>query len=797
MSGPEFASLFDAGVHAKNAGMGTVLAFAGAGAATAGAVALATVESLRDTVFGKTPENSYSDFIPFLRVLPDDKTVECKDGSHFRVFAVTGIAGDGLTADEVQAFWARRKSFLDALNPEPVFVRFVTMRRHFRANLGSEATGSIAAEISSKWAKQFERSFANLHFIVVSVSGYDAKRREALDNVERLVRDRLSEWSPAVQHSGTRAHELERFLYGVVNGRMAGDFHPSEAELAQQVVDCSAIIDRSGAIRLETPFSARHQAMIGIRGWPEATSSSVVSGLMAADAELSVVQIVKPIPSTKAQGELAFRLRQTRAMFGGRFAAEELEEAADRVGGGQSTLLDHQLMVIVEGNSEEEVQRGCGQVMRVLGNHNINAKVETASAERMWWTRVPGLDVLHRPFRLDAENVADLWVMESQADGIGSCDWGEGYVRLMPTSQGSAYRFNFHRGAGEQELGHFLVFGGTGAGKSTLMAFWILGALEAFPDLKAFLFDRNEGFRAYCQVHGFEYVDPALDLSLNPFHLEPSQANLAFLTNWLTLLAGTEGTESQKHIEQAVGMLMQVPTAGRSLKASFEELFPAGSEVKDGLRTWAEGSNAYLFNGAEDSLSFDGKRLVAFDMTDILDSGDRAAAMISYIAYRIRRSDTPHLIMVDEAAPMLENKRFASELLVILREARKKQGVLGLAFQDPGALTASGHAKAFLQNTSKRIFFRNTQAQKADFEEFDLTDSEWQFIKGTSDVAAAYPRAVLIKSDTGSVILNADLSSLGNLLRSLTGGSQASRAVAAAQRKGGEKWLDMFLNDRI
>lgn len=781
---------FENTIRSSGANIDALLAFAGAGLAASAAGALVGVELVRDKLFGAVPEVAYSDFLPFLKFADGSAVIECKDGTHFQVIALKGLPSAGVTREEEQVYWNRLKGVVDALSEREVFVRFTTIRRRLSLFEKPKTNEGVAGEISSAWSAQFSRAFDLQHYVSVSVNGGGRSKLKVLKEACSVFLDRMGEWSPATLNR----KETLGVLAALVNGNRTFHVQEDHADLSAALVNSSVAIDRSGLVQFEQPFGKRFQTVIGIRGWGEISDARLVRKLLAVPAEMTLIQALKPLPKLRAQGEIAFRHRQNFGLLGGGSKTLELETAADRISSGASTLSEHQLMVLVEADDESELKTSNDAVMRVLASENISAKVETATAERMWWTQYPGLDYLHRPWRLDSENIADLLLgLERQSQGTSRCDWGEGYVRMMPTVGGSAYRFNFHKDEDSQSLGHFLVFGGTGAGKSTLMAFLMLGALESFPDLRTFLFDRNEGFRVFAGVHGFDYLEPGENLELNPFHLGDNPTNRGFLAQWMKLISGAEDPVASAQIDQAINMLMAVSPGERSLSRTFEELFPPNSNLKEAMRPWATGQAASLFNGARDSLSFDGSRLAAFDFTTALEAGDQAAALVSYISHRIRTVGGPHLIFVDEAAPMLGNERFARELLMILREARKKQGVMGLAFQDPEALLASGMQGPFVENVAKTFFFPNPKAQEAAYKPFGLTPDEWAFIKGQSDIGSKYPRAVLVKSTEESVILNVDLRSLGRNLKSLVGGSAASREMAASKRERGREWRDHFL----
>jgi type IV secretory pathway VirB4 component len=173
--------------------------------------------------------------------------------------------------------------------------------------------------------------------------------------------------------------------------------------------------------------------------------------------------------------------------------------------------------------------------------------------------------------------------------------------------------------------------------------------------------------------------------------------------------------------------------------------------------------------------------------------------MVTYIMHRIRQvvraQALPHLIFIDETAPMLEDPVFRGYVAQLFREHRKLRGSINVCFQDAGALLKSEIAETILNNCPTLILFPNANAQPEDYAPLRLTSEQWSFVKGTSNLAAHLKRGVLIKRGNEAVFLDVDLSGLGPLLKLYKSGNEPIALMHQLQQQWGmEQWVGHYLD---
>ncbi len=529
-----------------------------------------------------------------------------------------------------------------------------------------------------------------------------------------------------------------------------------------------------------------------------------------------------------SKAALEHRLRQANMMFGSQKTNEEFNSAMELVQSGESSYYTYQLCLFVRSSSKQEVEFLLSEIKRIFRSYGISPVVETGAAEWLWRCQFPGYKTMVRATHPLSHNLAYLIPFESDAEGLPKCDWGEGALRLFKTPSGHAYSLQLHSGEGEETKANSVVIAPAGSGKTTLFEHLIGGAMR-HSNLRAYIFDRFNGTRIFTQAVGGTYIDlggSQNSVPLNPFVCEDTTANRMFLSQFLCMLAG-RSDEDGKSFEiamRAVSLIMTVPLRHRTLNAMWESAFDTGSELKEGLKKWIQPSPlGHWFNGTQlvhpsqlnpsldpkkvgsaqvseayDALDLTGSRLVSFEMTEVQRSPVCAAAMTTYIMHRIRalvrEQACPHMIFIDETAPMLEDPVFRGYVKTLFREHRKLRGSINVCFQNAQSIEQSGLRDVILEQCSTFFLFPNPSANREDYAMFDLTDAQWSYIKGTSQVGRRLKHSVLVKRQDEAVILDVDLSGLGPLLKIYRSGSKPVRLVRELQQKWGmERWVEEYI----
>ena len=472
---------------------------------------------------------------------------------------------------------------------------------------------------------------------------------------------------------------------------------------------------------------------------------------------------------------------------------------------GNQTLVDYYPLFVLFAKSQEELKEYVDEFKKISASFGVSPIQENFASKVSLFAMIPGFDTFPRTFKMLSRAAAISIPLSSSPRGITNSDWGPGPLVVFPTAQGTPYQFQFHVSDAPAAVGHTLTIGPTGGGKTTLFSFLIAQSLR-HKKLKAFFFDRNKGAEIftlavggkYVTMHGKEKNETSFLTHLNPLKMPDSVANRAFLRRWFAMISEQSDAMSADEIARAVSVNFDyLSDKDRMLKNLYESCFSSSGKMRAALKKWIDPLQyGEIFNEETDTLDLE-SRLTTFDFTDILQDSNLAPAVISYILHRINNTTVsggnPSLIMIDETAPMLENKMFRDNFIVGLQEGRKNRQAYMVAFQRANVLDKLGIGDVVRGQAQTIMFFRNPAADASDYEHWNLNPLEMAFIQGK-----AYPnlkRAILLSRPVNneSVILNTELGGLGSLLRLFESGRSSVLLAEELYNQFGSNFVAEYL----
>jgi len=485
----------------------------------------------------------------------------------------------------------------------------------------------------------------------------------------------------------------------------------------------------------------------------------------------------------------------------------EAQSSMDENITGSQTLVDYYPLFMLFGKSIDELDDHVSEFKKICASFGISPVVESFASRVSFFAQIPGFDTFPRSFKMLSKSAAISVTLSSLPTGIKNSDWGQGPLVIFPTAQGTPYQFQFHVSDKPAAVGHTLTVGPTGGGKTTLFSFLIAQSLR-HKKLKAFFFDRNKGAEIFTLAVGGKYItmngkekDSSKDMfltHLNPLKMPDTAANRAFLRRWFSMITNLDDVESMDEIARAVSVNFDyLSDDDKLLKNLYESCFSSSGKMRGELKKWIDPLQyGDIFNESSDTLDLH-SRLTTFDFTEILQDEILAPAVISYILHRINNitvsGGNPSLIMIDETAPMLENKMFRDNFITGLQEGRKNRQAYMVAFQRANILDKLGIGDVVRGQAQTVMFFRNPAADASDYEKWNLNPLEMAFIQGK-----VYPnlkRAVLLSRPVNgeSVILNTELGGLGNMLRLFESGRSSVLLAEDLYKTYGNNFVAEYL----
>ncbi|RWX61166.1 type VI secretion protein, partial [Mesorhizobium sp. M4B.F.Ca.ET.089.01.1.1] len=462
----------------------------------------------------------------------------------------------------------------------------------------------------------------------------------------------------------------------------------------------------------------------------------------------------------------------------------------------------HHLTLLCLSRDLEGVSKAVSELGACLTDMNINWLREDMNLEAAFWAQLPGNhSYIARKALLSSGNFAGLSSMHNFATGQSDgAHWGLPITILETTSQ-TPYWFNFH----QRDIGHFLVTGPTGSGKTVGLTFLLAQAMRINPAPKAVFFDKDRGAEIFIRAVGgtYEVLSPETPTGFNPLQLENTGANRDFLLRLLKAMLRANdgrdfGQEDEDTLEKALARLMQEPAAERNL-ANLSTLLVGRSradanDLHARLRPWIDGEKAWLFNAQHDVLSFSGHRVFGFDMTNILANEELRTPALMYLYHRLDEllNGDPVMFFMDEGWQLLQDETFSAFIVDKMKTIRKLNGIVGFGTQSAADIAKARASHTLIEQSATNIHFPNPRADEESYiTRFGLTVKEFNFIKNTPPEK----RTFLIKHGNDSVIARLDLSSMPDMVKVLSGRKKTIEECAALREQYGdepERWLAQF-----
>jgi type IV secretion system protein VirB4 len=813
----------------------------GAAAAAGGAFA---IPSFVDRLQPPPIQSRLCDFLPFIKMMPDGKTIACLNNKWVRVIGIVGAElvlapyQDTTGRGRAELFFKRKFMLDDLFKNEVDELRlFQVKSQHPVAPLPPNPI-KVLDEVQTTWTGRFKSIFRMRTFLVVSVKAgdFDAAN-EKLDKACGFICNALADYSPRVLQEpapGATPNytpdpaDLPLAALGALASPVS---HPTPvgreyADRVSNLLTSDQISftrnEKRGIIRFSNGRHDRFAIIIGIRDCGDKTSEQIMKNLLGLPIEMTIFQIVRPHDPTRDVAQLRIERSSAPLMRLSAGAAYEIDDVLTMVEGTDSsnraTLHDYALSIIVMAATPAECLEAEGHIQKEIGPSGATLVRENTSAQATWFSMFPADRMFPRTFRHLSSNIAANMFLQRPTEGFQTSNWAQRPICYFPTIDGQPYAFQFHAEPSDfstttmmdkETVAHAVSIGPTGAGKTALITF-IASMAMSIPNLRIYLFDRLQGCEVMTNCSRGEYLffeRQNLSVQMNPFRQNDTPTNREFLDRWIRMIGGAEDAKDAAEVSRCIDTIFDpnLDDRHKSLAALYGSTFEAGGRMRKNLQQWVD-PNLFgnFFNGAKDSLDLTTKRLIGFDMTTVLDNPDLAPAVIDYLIHRIRavsiETQDPSLIFIDETAPMLQHARFARAFVEVgLREGRKRRSAFLLAFQTPQAIAATPIANDIRQQCQTAFFFRNKNAQRSDYADWNLTEGELDFILGKDHKEFQY--AVLVKKYANgadaahSVILNTDLRILGRYLKIYNSGAPAvAEARRAIDAYGINNFVEPYLN---
>lgn len=438
-------------------------------------------------------------------------------------------------------------------------------------------------------------------------------------------------------------------------------------------------------------------------------------------------------------------------------------------------------------------------VERVVNGLGFSVKRERLNAVEAWLSSLPGQVYANvRQPLVHTLNLAHLMPLSSVWAGPArNAHLGGPPLLFAETGASTPFRLSSHLG----DVGHSIVVGPTGAGKSVLLALLAL-QFRRYEGARVFIFDKGWSARAAVLAMGGAHHELGASgggaLAFQPLRRIHEAGTRSWAAEWLAGLLEHEKVAVTPDVKDVVWSallsLASAPPAERTLTGL--SLLLQSNTLKRALQPYTlEGPLGALLDAAEDRLAL--ADVHGFETETLMARPGAVAPVLSYLFHRLeeRFDGAPTLLLLDEAWLFLDNPLFAARIREWLKTLRKRNVAVVFATQSLADISESSIAPAIVESCPQRIFLPNDRAvepqARAAYESFGLNPRQIELI------ARATPkRDYYLQSRRGNRLF--DLA-LGRIALALCGASDpaSQRLIDRLLEEGGDQdFLRRFLGAR-
>ncbi len=420
-------------------------------------------------------------------------------------------------------------------------------------------------------------------------------------------------------------------------------------------------------------------------------------------------------------------------------------------------------------------------VERVIQGRGFVTIPETLNAVDAWLSSIPGNAYANvRQPIVSTLNLAHMMPLSAVWAGPEKNDHLDGPPLIVTRTDGATpFRLVTHIG----DVGHTMIVGPTGMGKSVLVAMMAM-QFRRYPGSRIFAFDVGRSIRAATLGLGGEHYDLGADgdIAFQPLARIDDEGYRTWAADWVEGRLIREGVavgpDEKAAIWSALESLAGAPVAQRTMTGL--SVLLQSNALRQALSPYVlGGAHGKLLDADHDRLGM--ADVQCFEMEELMHSKAAVLAVLNYLFARLeeRFDGAPTMLFLSEAWTFLDDPVFAARLRQWLKTLRKKQVSVVFDTQSLADIKESSIAPAVIESCASRIFLPNPQATEPQmrpiYEGFGLNSRQIEI------VANAQPkRDYYYQSRLGNRVFDLDL-------------GQAALAFAGASTPQDQRDIDRVL----
>lgn len=567
------------------------------------------------------------------------------------------------------------------------------------------------------------------------------------DETERVL-DLLSGFLPEIRALDDT--ETLTFLHGTISTKR----HLVAVPETPMYLD-GVLVDTPLTGGLEPMLGEKHLRTLTILGFPNVTRPGVLDALNHRDFAYRWVTRFIPLDKTAATKVLTRLRRQwfakrksitavLREVLTNEAAplvdsdadnkALDADAALQALGGdhvGFGYLTTTITVFDEDAQAAEDKARAIERIVNGLGFTCIR---ESVNAVEAWLGSLPGHVYANvRQPLVHTLNLAHLMPLSAVWAGpVGNAHLDAPPMFYAETSGSTPFRLSTH----VDDVGHMLIVGPTGAGKSVLLS--LIGMqFRRYAGSQVYIFDKGNSARAAVLTMGGEHHALGADgsLAFQPLRNIDDPATRSWAAEWIDALLAHEKLTVTPEVKEAVWSaltnLASAPEAERTLTGL--SVLLQSNPIKAALQPYTlDGPFGRLLDAADDRLAL--SDVQCFETEELMHQAGVVLPVLTYLFHRLeeRFDGRPTLLILDEAWVFLDNPLFAARIREWLKVLRKKNVSVIFATQSLADIADSSIAPAIIESCPQRIFLPNDRAvepqARAAYERFGINERQIELI---------------------------------------------------------------------
>ncbi len=481
--------------------------------------------------------------------------------------------------------------------------------------------------------------------------------------------------------------------------------------------------------------------------------------------------------------------------------AESLEPVLARISRGEEGHGYHVSVFLLQGESRAALAPSLSLLRSAADDGHYGLREERVNAVPALLSALPGHTTVNsRRALLRAQAMADLMPVRSIWRGHATCPsprlpLGTPALLEARARTGEHVRVNLHEG----DVGHTLMFGPTGAGKSVLLG-RIAAAWLRYPDAQVIWFDRQRSSAHACAALGGTFMEPGVPGSsgIAPF-ARLGRLGATWGLSWLTALveAGLGRPAFPEEAAELRGAVESLKGTERpTLRNAWE--YVQSRPLRQVLEAWFEGPEAGMFDDDDVDLgaALEAAALTVFETHTLFEARpDVTMLSMDYVfAETDRRFDgRPTLVVLDEAWSFFAHPLWVDRLRSWLKEGRKLNVAVLMATQSVADAARSALTEDLLESCPTRLFLPNPEAEtRAARQHYDALGLDPAQVGLVARIAPK--RELYLVQPGGRRVISLPMGPAALSILGRTGADDSARALRLRPRNP-DFWKEDFAND--